>query len=99
LTTPRLRISGTIVIDTSSSSPFDTIALGKELAELHLHLIDSPITQTYMHATDYGESTLMVGSDSREAFEKAEPIISTMAGYVFYMGSCRNRQSSPRAHT
>ncbi|CAK1360441.1 2-(hydroxymethyl)glutarate dehydrogenase [Cercospora beticola] len=81
---------GTIIIDTSSSSPFDTIALGKELAEHQLELVDSPITQTYMHATDGGESTLIVGADSPAVFAKAEPIIRTMARYVFHMGKLGN---------
>ena len=39
-----------------------------------------------MRATDAGESTLIVGSDSEEAFEAARPVIETMAGYVFHMG-------------
>lgn len=78
--------AGTIIVDTSSSSPFDTRALGKELAEHDLQLIDAPITQTYMHATDAGESTLMVGSDSEEAFEKVRPILQCMARYIFHMG-------------
>lgn len=77
---------GTIVVDTSSSSPFDTRELGKELAEHSLELVDSPITQTYMHATDAGESTLMVGSDSDAAYEKVKPILETMGGYIFHMG-------------
>lgn len=77
---------GTIIVDTSSSSPFDTKELGIELAKHQLQLLDSPITQTYMHATDAGESTLMVGSDSEEAFAKVEPILRTMASYIFYMG-------------
>lgn len=77
---------GTIIVDTSSSSPFDTKSLSKELAQHSLELVDSPITQTYMHATDAGESTLMVGSDSDAAFQKVEPILRTMAGYVFQMG-------------
>ena len=81
---------GTIIVDTSSSSPFDTQALGKELAQHQLQLVDSPITQTYMHATDAGESTLMVGSDSKEAFEKVEPILRCMAGYIFHMGKLGN---------
>ena len=81
---------GTIIVDTSSSSPFGSIELGKELAEHQLQLVDSPITQTYMHATDHGESTLMVGSDSREAFEKVEPILRCMAGYIFHMGKLGN---------
>lgn len=37
-----------------------------------------------------GESTLMVGADSKAAFEKAEPIIRTMAGHAFYMGKLGN---------
>lgn len=82
---PGLR-AGTIIVDTSSSSPFDTRALGKELAAHSLQLIDAPITQTYMHATDAGESTLMVGSDSEEAFEKVRPILQCMARYIFHMG-------------
>ncbi|KAK5072415.1 hypothetical protein LTR64_005115 [Lithohypha guttulata] len=78
--------AGTIVVDTSSSSPFDTVALGKELAEHSLQLVDAPITQTYMHATDAGESTLMVGSDSEDAYQKIEPVLRTMASYIFHMG-------------
>lgn len=77
---------GTIIVDTSSSSPFDTQALGAELAAHDLQLVDSPITQTYMHATDAGESTLMVGSDSEAAYAKVEPILRTMASYIFHMG-------------
>jgi 3-hydroxyisobutyrate dehydrogenase-like beta-hydroxyacid dehydrogenase len=77
---------GTIIVETSSSSPFDTQALGRELAQHNLHLIDSPITQTYMHATDDGKSTLMVGSDSQEHFEIVKPILECMASYIFHMG-------------
>lgn len=81
---------GTIIVDTSSSSPFDTQELGRELAQYQLELVDAPITQTYMHATDAGESTLMVGSDSRESFDKVEPILRCMAGYIFHMGKLGN---------
>ena len=81
---------GTIVVDTSSSSPFDTISLGKDLAEHDVQLVDSPITQTYMHATDAGESTLLVGADSKEAFETVKPVLQCMAGYIFHMGKLGN---------
>lgn len=74
------------MVDTSSSSPFDTKALGAELAKHSLELVDAPITQTYMHATDVGESTLMVGADSDKAFEIVRPVLQTMAGYIFHMG-------------
>jgi 3-hydroxyisobutyrate dehydrogenase-like beta-hydroxyacid dehydrogenase len=77
---------GTIIVDTSSSSPFDTRSLGAELAAHSLTLIDAPITQTYMHATDAGESTLMVGADSLAAYETVKPVLQAMAGYIFHMG-------------
>ncbi|WPH01373.1 2-hydroxy-3-oxopropionate reductase [Acrodontium crateriforme] len=81
---------GAIIVDTSSSSPFDTQELGKELAKRQLRLVDAPIEQTYMHAADAGENTLMVGSDCKEVFEKVEPILRCMAGYIFYMGRLGN---------
>ena len=77
---------GTIIVDTSSSSPFDTKALGKDLASHQLHLIDAPITQTYMHATDDGRSTLMVGCDNPEHYDIVKPILQCMASYIFHMG-------------
>jgi 3-hydroxyisobutyrate dehydrogenase-like beta-hydroxyacid dehydrogenase len=78
--------TGTIIVHTSSFSPFDTQSLGRELAAHELTLVDAPITQTYMHATDAGESTLMVGADSDEIFEAVKPVLSDMAGYLFHMG-------------
>lgn len=44
----------------------------------------------FRSATDEGESTLMVGADSKEAFDKVEPILKTMAGYIFHMGKLGN---------
>ncbi|KAK1081300.1 hypothetical protein LTR33_004813 [Friedmanniomyces endolithicus] len=83
---------GTIIVETSSSSPFHTIALGKELEEKHqLQLVDSPITQTYMHATDAGESTLLVGcSPDAPAYATVKPVLQCMAGYIFPMGKLGN---------
>lgn len=78
--------SGTIIVDTSSSSPFDTQALGKDLSRDGLYLVDSPITQTYMHATDAGQSTLMVGCDDQAHFDTVKPILECMASYIFHMG-------------
>lgn len=48
--------------------------------------MDSPVTQTRLHDTDTGNATLMVGTDSQEAFEKALPVLQAMAKYVFHMG-------------
>ncbi|KAF2737879.1 2-hydroxy-3-oxopropionate reductase [Polyplosphaeria fusca] len=77
---------GSVVIDTSSSSPFHTRKLGVELNTLSIDLIDSPITQEKLHAIDTGGATLMVGTDSPEALEKVLPILKDMSTHVFPMG-------------
>lgn len=74
------------MVDTSSSSPFDTRSLGEELAKLQISLIDSPITQKELHAIDRGGATLMVGSDSQDALDKVLPVLKDMSTYVFPMG-------------
>lgn len=81
-------ISGTIIVDTSSSSPFDTRSLNKDLQSLSLELIDSPITQTHLGAINTGDATFMIGSDSPAAIDKALPVLKTMCKYTFVMGGC-----------
>lgn len=39
-----------------------------------------------MHATDAGESTLMVGADTPSLFSAVNPVLSAMARYIFHMG-------------
>lgn len=78
---------GSVVVDTSSSSPFDTRELGAELSKLSIDLVDSPITQEKLHMIDDGGATLMVGTDSPKAMEKALPILKDMSSHVFPMGS------------
>lgn len=80
--------TGTIIIDTSSSSPFHTRELGHALAELNdtLVLIDSPITQAYAHALAKGDATLMVGCSDQAALERAMPILKVLGKHVFVMG-------------
>ena len=77
---------GTVIVETSSSSPFDTRRLGEELDRYGLHLVDSPVTQTRLHDIDTGQATLMVGSNSSEAIAKITPVLQAMAKHVFHMG-------------
>lgn len=77
---------GTIVIDTSSSSPYDTRSLGADLEAQGLVLVDAPVTQAHLHDTDTGDATLMVGCNDQGAFERALPVLQGMAKYVFHMG-------------
>lgn len=74
------------MVDTSSSSPFDTRELGKDLQGLQIDLVDSPITQDYLHAVEEAGATLMIGSDSEAAIEKARPVLQGMSKYIFVMG-------------
>ncbi|OAP58654.1 hypothetical protein AYL99_07744 [Fonsecaea erecta] len=77
---------GAIIVDTSSSSPFDTQSLGKDLEAQGFVLVDSPVTQAHLHDTDTGDATLMVGANSQEAVDKVLPVLQAMAKYVFHMG-------------
>lgn len=79
---------GTIIIDTSSSSPFHTRSLAEALKSVNktLVLIDSPITQAYAHALAKGDATLMVGCSDAAALDIAMPILRTLGKYVYVMG-------------
>lgn len=77
---------GTIIVDMSSSSPFDTRSLNLELANFQLPLIDAPITQTHLHAIRTGDATFMLGSDSSSAIQSAMPVFEAMGKYIFPMG-------------
>jgi 3-hydroxyisobutyrate dehydrogenase-like beta-hydroxyacid dehydrogenase len=79
-------VLGTIVVDMSSSSPFDTRSLNVELKAIGLPLIDAPITQTHLHAIRTGDATFMLGCDAPEAIDQAMPIFEAMGKYIFPMG-------------
>jgi len=80
--------NGSIVIDTSSSSPFHTRETGSLLAKLNPTLtpIDAPITQAYACALAKGDATLMVGCSNPAALDTAIPVLKTMGKHVFHMG-------------
>ncbi|KAK4632299.1 hypothetical protein CLAFUW4_02578 [Fulvia fulva] len=84
-----VRSNGTIIIDTSSSSPFHTRDTAELLRNLNptLILIDSSVTQEYAFALSKGDATLMVGCSDPNALERAMPVLKCMGRYVFYMGS------------
>ena len=75
---------GTLVIDCSSSSPPDTLALGKELAQRGIGLIDSPVSGAQKGADD-GTLTLMVGGDAA-LVQRADRILHAMGQSIFHTG-------------
>lgn len=79
-----------VIIDTSSSSPYQTRETGKLLQDVNssLVLVDSPVTQEYAFALAKGDATLMVGCNDADALQQiAMPILNVMGKYVFVMGN------------
>jgi 3-hydroxyisobutyrate dehydrogenase len=75
---------GTLVIDCSSSSPPDTLSLGKELSQLGIGLIDSPVSGAQKGADD-GTLTLMVGGDAA-LVKRADKVLHAMGKSIFHTG-------------
>jgi 3-hydroxyisobutyrate dehydrogenase-like beta-hydroxyacid dehydrogenase len=75
---------GLLVIDCSTSDPVSTKALGAELAEAGIDLVDAPLSRTPKEA-EAGTLDVMVGA-SDPAFAKAKPIIECFAGKIVHVG-------------
>jgi 3-hydroxyisobutyrate dehydrogenase-like beta-hydroxyacid dehydrogenase len=76
---------GTILIDTSSSDPYGTRELGRELADLGLVLLDSPVTRPEAVEEDTRRITFMVAGDD-DAIDRVMPLLHAMAEQVFRAG-------------
>ncbi|MET0658850.1 MAG: NAD(P)-dependent oxidoreductase [Steroidobacteraceae bacterium] len=67
-------LPGTLVVDTSSSDPSGTIALGTELAARGFTLIDAPVSGGVPLASQ-GRLSLMIGCNDPSALERARPVL------------------------
>jgi 3-hydroxyisobutyrate dehydrogenase-like beta-hydroxyacid dehydrogenase len=76
---------GTLCVDMSTIAPATTIAIGRELAEQGLKLLDAPVTGSSPKAQD-GTLTIMAGGDS-EDFARAEPLLAVMGDLVVHVGA------------
>jgi 3-hydroxyisobutyrate dehydrogenase-like beta-hydroxyacid dehydrogenase len=77
---------GTIIVDTSSSDPYGTRELGRELADLGLVLLDSPVTRPEAVGEDTRRITFMVAGDDEAAIDRVMPLLQAMAEQVFRAG-------------
>lgn len=77
---------GTVIVDTSSSDPYGTRALGAELASSGLVLLDSPVTRPESVGTNTRRITFMVAGDDDAAIERVMPLLDAMAEQVFRAG-------------
>ena len=67
---------GALAIDMSSSAPTDTLALGEDLAERGIDLVDAPVSGGVPRARD-GSLTIMTGG-APGAVARATPLLETM---------------------
>ena len=80
---PGLR-SGAIVIDMSSSSPFDTKYLYSILRKKKIALLDAPVSGAKAKAKQ-GTLAIMVGGEPA-ALRRARPLLSKMGSEIFHTG-------------
>jgi 3-hydroxyisobutyrate dehydrogenase-like beta-hydroxyacid dehydrogenase len=75
---------GLFVIDSSTSDPVSTAALGTELAALGTTLVDAPLSRTPKEA-EAGTLDCFVGA-SPAAFEAVKPVIACFAAKIVHVG-------------
>lgn len=75
---------GTVVIDMSSIDPIESKAIGAELAQKGIELMDAPVSGGEPKAID-GTLSVMVGG-KKETFDRYYDLLMSMAGSVVYVG-------------
>jgi 3-hydroxyisobutyrate dehydrogenase len=76
---------GTLCVDMSTIAPAQTRAIGAELAERGLRMLDAPVTGSSPKAQD-GTLTIMAGGDAGD-FARAEPLLRVMGELVVHVGA------------
>ncbi len=75
---------GTLCVDMSTIAPAQTRAIGAELAERGIALLDAPVTGSSPKAQD-GTLTIMAGGTA-EDFARAKPLLDVMGALVVHAG-------------
>lgn len=75
---------GTLCVDMSTIAPAQTRAIGAQLAERGMRMLDAPVTGSSPKAQD-GTLTIMAGGAS-EDFERARPLLEVMGELVVHVG-------------
>lgn len=76
--------AGTCVIDMSSSSPIDTLALAETLKPRGFSVVDAPVSGGVKRALD-GTLSIMVGGEAAAA-RRALPLFQPLGGAIFRTG-------------
>jgi 3-hydroxyisobutyrate dehydrogenase len=77
--------AGAVVVDMSSSEPWETLSLAPELARRGVTLLDAPVSGALSRAID-ATLTIMLGGEDEAAIDRATPVIETMSGRIFRTG-------------
>jgi 3-hydroxyisobutyrate dehydrogenase-like beta-hydroxyacid dehydrogenase len=77
--------AGTLCVDMSTIAPAQTLAIGSELQERGLKLLDAPVTGSSPKAQD-GTLTIMAGGDAGD-FARAKPLFEVMGALVVHVGA------------
>jgi 3-hydroxyisobutyrate dehydrogenase-like beta-hydroxyacid dehydrogenase len=76
--------AGTLCVDMSTIAPHQTRAIGAELAEREIAMLDAPVTGSSPKAQD-GTLTIMAGGAAAD-FARAEPLLRIMGELVLHVG-------------
>lgn len=79
---------GQIILDTSTSDPQSTVALGSRLAQQGVAYLESPFSGSSEQTRNH-ESTVIVASD-RTAFDKCQDLWACLAAKTFFVGAWGN---------
>ena len=75
---------GTLCVDMSTIAPAQTVAIGAELSQRGLRMLDAPVTGSSPKAQD-GTLTIMAGGEA-EDFARAEALFAVMGELVVHVG-------------
>ncbi|HSV79392.1 MAG TPA: NAD(P)-dependent oxidoreductase [Ramlibacter sp.] len=81
---------GTLIIDQTTGDPFVTRALGVDLEQCGVALVDAPVSGG-RQAAEEGTITIMVGA-SPEDFARIQPVLAAMSSNVFHAGDAGSGQ-------
>jgi 3-hydroxyisobutyrate dehydrogenase-like beta-hydroxyacid dehydrogenase len=78
-------ISGSLVLDTSSSEPWHTRETSERLARMGVAMVDAPVSGAQIGA-EKAELVFMVGGDVA-AMERVRPILQVLGKSIFHLGA------------
>lgn len=81
---------GTIIVDTSTIEYQRTLSIAERLSTQKVSLVDAPVSGMRSRAED-GSLTMMCGGD-HEPFKSVQPVMSSMASKILYMGKTGSGQ-------